>query len=57
MMIISIKAIIELGRSNYHDKVLVRTACTPDTIDNLYDAYKFALDNVATSGSIILIGL
>ena len=39
------KAIIELGRSNYHDKVLVRTACTPDTIDNLYDAYKFALDN------------
>lgn len=39
------KAIIELGRSSYHDKVLVRTACTPDTIDNLYDAYKFALDN------------
>lgn len=39
------KAIIELGRSDYHDKVLVRTACTPDTIDNLYDAYKFALDN------------
>ena len=39
------KAIIDLGRSDYHDKVLVRTACTPDTIDNLYDAYKFALDN------------
>lgn len=39
------KSIIELGKSSYNDKVLVRTACTPDTIDNLYDAYKFALDN------------
>ena len=39
------RTITTLGKSDYNDKVLVRTACTPDTIDNLYDAYKFALDN------------
>lgn len=39
------KTIVDLGKSPYGSKVLVRTACTLDTIDNLFDAYKFAKDN------------
>lgn len=47
--------IIELGKSKYANSVLVRTACTPDTVDDLYKAYKFALDNGCTKWEYYLL--
>lgn len=35
--------IVSLGRSNHGDKVLIRTAVTPSTVDNLYDAYRYCM--------------
>lgn len=36
--------ILKLGESPYSDKVLVRTACTPDTVRDLYAAYLYAYE-------------
>ena len=34
-----------LGSSKYNKDILVRIALTPDTVNDLYDSFKFALDN------------
>ena len=39
------QTIKDLGNSQYGNSILVRTAATMDTIDNLYESYKFALDS------------
>lgn len=45
----------KLGKSDYRDKVLVRTALTPDTVDELYQAYRFAIDNGCTKWEYYLL--
>lgn len=44
-----------LGKSKYKDKMLVRTAITPDTIDDLYDSVKFLLDSGCTKWEYYLL--
>jgi MoaA/NifB/PqqE/SkfB family radical SAM enzyme len=34
-----------IGRSRYKDDILIRIALTPNTVDTLYDSFKYALDN------------
>ena len=37
-----------LGKSKYGEQMLVRTAVTPDTVDDLYTALEYCLDNGCT---------
>lgn len=42
------KNIEKLGKSGYGNKVLLRYAVTKNTIDDMYDSYKYAIENGCT---------